>query len=67
MRWQAVMSWHPATVIFDLLLTNEKKTIMCLLSKLKFACTFVKADQAFIFLFKIIQYKVDSDKIVQSK
>ena len=50
-------------VIFDMLLTHGK-TIICLLPILKFACTFVKADQAFLFTFKFIEYKVDSDKFV---
>ena len=58
-------SWHLALVIFDLLLTHGKR--LCLLSILRFACTFVKVDQAFLFTLKIIQYKVDSDKFVHFK
>ena len=46
-------------------LTHGKRQSMCVLSILKFACSFVQANQSSLFTFQSIQLKSDSDEIVQ--
>ena len=48
-------------------LTHDKRQFIYVLSILKFACAFIQANQSFLFTFYSMQYKGDTDKIVQSE